>query len=132
MTVACVSESLGDRKICVVELNVLSDYAYRHLAVAGLDALYHCPPLREVRLRRRYPKLTAHDLREPCLLKHERCFVQTWYGPVFDNAVGLYIAEQCDFSEYALVPYRLIAAKYYDVRVYAHALKLLDGVLRGL
>ena len=65
------------------------------------------------------------------MLQHQRRLIEHRQGAVFQHAVGLYVAEQGDFLEDALLQ-RLVAAQDDDIRADAHALQLLDRVLGGL
>ena len=88
-------------------------------------------PLGEVRHRGIDVELAADNLGEVGLLKHQRGFVEVRESDVLDDAVGLDVAEHGYLVEDGLLK-RLVAAQDYDVRVYSHALELLDRMLRGL
>ena len=65
------------------------------------------------------------------LLQHQRRLVQNRQGAVFDDTVGLYVAEHGDlFKDRPLQ--RLVAAQHDDVRGDAHALQFFYRVLSGL
>ena len=129
--IAGVAQRLGDGQIRIVQLHVFAHEADRHAVRAAADALEHGIPLGHIRRGRVDVQLTADDLGKAVLFEHDRCLIQHGDGHVFDHAVGLDVAEQGDFAEDGLLE-RLIAAQHDDVRGNAHALQLLDRVLRGL
>ena len=65
------------------------------------------------------------------LLQHQRRFVKAGESDVFYDAVQLHVAEEGYLFEYGILE-RLVAAEDYYIGVYAHALKLLYGMLGGL
>ena len=129
--IAGVAQRLGDGQVRIVQLHIFAHEADRHAARAVADALEHGVPLGHIRRGRVDVQLTADDLGKAVLFEHDRCLIQHGNGHVFDHAVGLDVAEQGDFAEDGLLE-RLIAAQHDDVRGNAHALQLLDRVLRGL
>ena len=65
------------------------------------------------------------------LLQHQRRLVKAGESDVFYDAVQLHVAEEGYLFENGILE-RLIAAEDYYIGVYAHALKLLYGMLGGL
>ena len=129
---AGVPQCLGDRKISVVQLGVLADQADGDLLVGMLEPLDHGRPFGEIGRGDVEPQLAADDAGKVGLLQHERRFIEAGDGAVFDNAVGLDVAEQRDLVENALFGDGLVAAQHDDVGGDAHSLQLLDRVLGGL
>ncbi len=129
--VARVMQRLGHGQVRVVQLHVFADQTDRHVARAVLDALDHLRPLGQVGRGQVKTELAAHDGGEIRFFQHQRRFVQAGQGDVFNHAVRLHVAEQRDFAEDGRFQ-RLVAAQHDDVRVDAHALQLLYGMLRGL
>ena len=130
-SVARVPQRLCHGEIGVVKLYVFAHQADPDRALQALDPRNQCGPLSQIRLRRREAQLPANHPGETRLLQHQRRLIEHRQGAVFQHAVGLYVAEQGDFLEDALLQ-RLVAAQDDDIRADAHALQLLDRVLGGL
>ena len=91
--VACVAHSLGNRKISVVKLNVLSDKSDMYGAFSALDLLNKVCPLGKIGSGSVNIQLTANNGGEICLFEHKRCFVKIGNSDVLNYAVGFYVAE---------------------------------------
>ena len=114
-----------------MELDVLSHETDGHMCARRFDARYHRLPLCKVRRGRiRKPQLPADNAGKALPLQHQRRFIEHRQRPVFDDAVGGDVAEHGDLFQKTVLQ-RLVAAQHDDVRMDAHALQLLDGVLRG-
>ena len=129
--VSRMAQGLRHRQIGIMQLHVFSDQADGDAFFKMVNALHQCLPLIQNRLRCLQPQLPAHDAGEVLLLQHQRRLVQVGERDIFDDAVRLYVAEQADFLENAVLQ-RLVTAQNHDVRLDAHALQLPDGVLGGL
>ena len=99
-----------------------------YLLGAVFDALHHFRPFRKVAAGGINAELSANDLGKVCLLQHQRRLIKAGQRDIFDDAVGLYIAEHGDFFENGFLQ-RLVAAQNDEIGVDAHALQLLDGML---
>ena len=131
-SVARVAQRLDHGEIGVMQLRIFADERDGHALRAAVDAADHFLPLGKIRLRLAETELAADGVAHVRLFKHERRFIQHRDRHVLDDAVALHIAEVCDLAEDVLVLDRLVAAQHDDVRGNAHALQLLDGVLRRL
>ena len=129
--IARVAQGLRNGKVCVVELYILAYEAYAYFLLAGFYAPHHVLPFRKVGRGRVYAKLPADDVGKVGLLQHQRRFVKAGESDVFYDAVQLHVAEEGYLFEYGILE-RLVAAEDYYIGVYAHALKLLYGMLGGL
>ena len=129
--IARVAQGLRNGKVCVVELYILAYEAYAYFLLAGFYAPHHVLPFRKVGRGRVYAKLPADDVGKTGLLQHQRRFVKAGESDVFYDAVQLHVAEEGYLFEYGILE-RLVAAEDYYIGVYAHALKLLYGMLGGL
>ena len=130
--VAGVTQRLRDGEVRVVQLHILAHQADLRLAALMADAPHEVLPLGQVRLGRVDVQLAADDAGQVRLFQHQRRLVEDGQRQVLDDAVRLHVAEARDLAEDALVRDLLIHAQHDHVRRDAHALQLLDGVLRGL
>ena len=126
-----MAQSLCHGQIGIVELHIFAHQTDGDGFAPVVDSLHQCLPLLQLRLRGGDPQLPADDAGEILLFQHQGSLVQVGQGDVFNDAVGLYIAEQADFLEDAVLQ-GLVAAQNHDVRLDTHALQLPDGVLGGL
>ena len=129
--VAAVLQCLCNRKVCVVQLDVLADQRDFHMVLAGCDALEHFLPLGHIALACADGQLTADDVGQMALLEHHRCLIQNRQGAVFDYAVLRYGAEHGNLA-LDIVIHRLVNAGYDDVRRDAQTAQLLNRVLGRL
>ena len=97
-----------------------------------LDALDHFTPLRKVGRRRIDLQLSADNARKMRLLKIQRRFVQRFECQILDHAVPIHVAEVCDLFKNTFIGDRFVAAQHENVGRNAHALQLLDRMLRRL
>ncbi len=132
MVIARVGQGLHDGEVRVVELHVLAHKGYAHGALAAAYLFHHTQPLAHVGLWGGKVQLTADYVGEFALFQHYGRFIEHGYGQVLDNAVRTHVAEHGYLLEYTVVVYGHVRAQDYYVRLYAHALELLDGVLGGL
>ncbi len=114
-----------------MQLHIFAHQADLHAALRVLDPPDHLLPFVQRRRGRLQPQLPADDGGKAALLQHQRRFIKAGKRDVFDDAVGLHIAEQGDLPEDRVLQ-RLVAAEHDDIRADAHALQLLDGMLGGL
>ena len=96
-----------------------------------MDAREHLVPFCQVDLRRVNAKLPADDGGKIALFQHDRRLIEHGKRQIFDHTVRLDVAEHGNLFEDRFLQ-RLVAAQDDDVGIDAHALKLLDGMLRGL
>ena len=129
--IARVAQRLGYGQIRIVELNIFADKSDFDFLFAVLYAVDKLRPLVEIRLGSVDTQLAADDRREVRPFEHKRRLVEVRQGDVLDNAVGLYVAEKRYLFKYSVLE-RLVTAQDDYIRIYAHALKLLYGVLSGL
>ena len=129
--IARVAQGLRNGKVCVVELYILAYETYAYFLLAGFYAPHHAFPFRKVGRGCVYAKLPADNVGKTGLLQHQRRFVKAGESDVFYDAVQLHVAEEGYLFEYGILE-RLVAAEDYYIGVYAHALKLLYGMLGGL
>ncbi len=134
MRIICVTrvaQGLSHGEIGVLQLDVFPDERDGDLTPGGLDLLHHRLPLPEVGRGAGEPKPAADRLGETRTLQHQRRLIEAVQRAVFDHAVGPHVAEQGDLLKDRALQ-RLVTAQDDDVRVDAHALQFLDGVLGGL
>ena len=132
VVIARVAQGLHHREVGVVQLHILAHQGNAGQLLPAADALYHLQPLGHVRLGGLQLQLPADNVGEVVLLQHNGGLIQHGDGQVLNNAVGPHVAEQGDLVEDAGVGDGLVGAQHDDVRLNAHALQLLDGVLGGL
>ena len=130
-SISRVAQSLCHGQIGIVELNIFAHQTDGDGFAPVVDPLHQCLPLLQLRLRGGDPQLPADDTGKVLFFQHQGSLVQVGQGDVFNDAVGLDIAEQADFLEDAVLQ-GLVAAQNHDVRLDTHALQLPDGVLGGL
>ena len=82
-------------------------------------------------MRRGKRQFPADNVGETAFLQHERRFVEQGQRPVLDDAVPRNVAKQRDLIKNGRLK-GTVTAQNDDVRMDAHPLKLLDGVLGGL
>ena len=88
-----MTQSLGDREICVVKLNIFSDKTYCYALVAVIYTFKHFVPFAEIDIRSVDAELTADDSGEIAFFKHYRCFIKLGKRYIFNYAVGFNIAK---------------------------------------
>ena len=76
-------------------------------------------------------KLSADDGRKILIFQHQRCFIQITDRCIFNDAVGLYVAEKCNLVLDGLRQ-TTIASGNDDIRTYAEILQFLDRMLGRL
>ena len=126
-----VAQALHDGQVGIMELGVLTDNRYDHLAGSGLDSLHQLFPFPEVGGLCLQPQCLAHRLIQPFSMQHERCFVEAGQREVFDDAIGLNIAEEGDLFPHVVIE-GPVGAGHDDARRNAHGAQLFHGVLSGL
>ena len=126
-----VSQRLGDGQIGVVQLNVFADHGDLHRAFGVSCPFQHRVPLAHIRLSRIKSEFAADDRREVFALEHDRRLIEQRHGDVVDHAVAVDVAKHRDLV-LDVVRKRQVGARDDDVGANAHALQLLDRVLRGL
>ena len=99
VNIACMAKCLGNRKICVVKLDVFADNAYRYRLRSVSYAFEHLVPIFKVDVRRINAEFAANKRRKMLLFKHNRSFIKNGKSSVFYNAVRLDVAEHRDFFE---------------------------------
>ena len=129
--IARVAQRFRHGEIGVVQLHIFSHQADGDLPIQMADPLHHGLPLPQLRRPGPKPQLPADDQGKILFLQHQRRLVEDGQGSVFDDAVGLYVAEHGDLPENRGLQ-RLVAAQHDNVRRDAHALQLLHGMLGGL
>ena len=127
-----MAQRLDHGEIGVVQLRIFADERDGYALRAAVDAADHFLPLAEIGLRLAETELAADGIAHVRFFQHERGLVEHGDRHVLDNAVVIHVAEVCDLAEDILVLDRLVAAQHDDIRRDAHALQLLDGVLRRL
>ena len=126
-----VAQRLGHGEIGVVQLHIFPHKPDRYPVLKRFDPRDHLPPFIELRRARPEAQFPADDQRKVLVLQHQRRLIERRQRAVFDDAVGLDVAEHGDLAE-DLRLQRLVAAQHDDIRRDAHALQFLDGVLGGL
>ncbi len=127
-----VAKGLRHGKVSVAELDIFPYQRDADGFLPAFDPVYQGLPLPEIRCGRVNFQLAADHGREILLLQHNRSLVKYWQSHVFNDAVGLDVAEIRNLRKNALVQNRLVAAQNNNVRADAAALQLLDGVLGRL
>ena len=112
-------------------MRIFSHEADGDVLSRALDLLHHGGPLAHIRLFAGKPQPAADNVGKSRLFQHQRRFIQAGEGAVFNDALRRHIAEQGDLLKDGGFQ-RFVTAQHNDVRVDAHALQLLDGVLGGL
>ena len=126
-----MAQSLRHGEIGVVELDVLANKADGDVLAAVSDFLHHLNPFRQLRLGGLQTQFPADNAGQIGLFQHQRGFIQHGQGDILNDAVRFDVAEHADFLENGWLQ-RLVAAQDNDIRLDAHALQFLDGVLSGL
>ena len=114
-----------------MQLNIFTHKPYCNLFIAVFNAVEHFVPVGQIGFARVYAKLAANNIGKVIFFKHNRRFIKHGNSHIFNNAIGLYIAEKGNFLEYIIFK-RLVAAQHYNIRVNAHALQFLNRVLGRL
>ena len=129
--VSGVAERLRHGQVGVVQLYVFPDQADLYRLVLVADTLHHFLPVLQVRLRGVDMQFPADNPGEVGFLQHEGRFVEDGKGHVLDHTVRFDVAEVGNLGEDGSVGDFLIHPQDNDVRVDAHSLQFLDGVLGG-
>ena len=83
-----------------MQTGVFADQTDLDMSGTGLvDPVYHFLPLRQVRFRDGKPQFPADNPGETGFLQHQRCLIKIGQGDVFDDTIGLDIAEEGDLAE---------------------------------
>lgn len=109
--VAGVAQCLRHREVGIVKLDIFSHKTDGYVLVRTLDALHHLLPFRQLRRRGLQPQLPTDHRGKLDFSQHQRRFVQARQRDIFNDAVGLYVAEQGDLLENRGLQ-RLIAAQH--------------------
>ena len=115
-----------------MQLNILAHQADFHLTGLMADPFHQVFPVLQVRRQALQPQLPADHRRQTGLFQHQGRRVQRRQGGVLDDAVFLHVAEMGDLGKNRFILDLFIRPQHDDIRADAHALKLLDAVLRGL
>ena len=128
--IACVAQRLRNGKVGIVQLNIFAHKRNIRILLPFMYAVYHFAPFVKLCRRSVYAQFAAHNGGKVRFFKQRR-FVKAGQRDVFYYTVRLNVAEKGYLFEYGIFK-RFVAAQHYYVRVYAHALQLLYGVLSGL
>ena len=129
--VARMAERLGDRQVGVMKLHIFADKGNGDVLRTVVNALQHFVPFRKIDFGRVNAEFAAYDRREIALFKHDRRFVEDGERDVLDHAVRFYVAEHGNLLENRFLE-RFVTAQNNDIRLDAHPLQFLDGVLGRL
>ena len=96
-----MAERLGDGKVGIMELNILSHQGNRHFSGTVFDTVKHLIPLAQIAffLSVRNSQLTHRNLCQSCIFQHYRSLIENGQRQIFNDTVLLYVAEQGDFLQ---------------------------------
>ena len=124
-------QALHDGEVGVVQLDVLAHQRDGTGLAAGGDAGDDVLPLGQVGGGNVQLELVHHHVVQTVGVEHQRALVEAGHGQVLDDAFGLDVAEGADLAA-DVAAHAAVGTEDDDIRVDAHALQLLDGMLRGL
>ena len=114
-----------------MQLDILAHQCNGAGLAAGGNAGDHLLPLGQVGGGNIQVQLLYHHIVQTVGVQHQRALVEARHGQVLDDTLRLDVAEGADLAA-DVAAHAAVCAQNDDVGAYAHALQLLDRVLRGL
>ena len=124
-----MAQSLGNGKISIMKLDVLTHKGNSHLFALMLYPVNKALPLTQIGLAGLKTQFPADNSRKTLSFKHERGLVENWQSCVLNYAVRLHIAKVCNLGKNRFVCNLLIITQNNDIRGNTHALKFFYAVL---